>query len=233
MKLFNRKSIVVGSLIAIIMFAAFQINAQACDNDKECVSNYRDCSEKHCDKKDSQSCDKSKKCVSKNRDCLKKHSCNKSKKCASKSNDCPKKACDKKDGMCPIKKKFFKKASFILCKHNELGLTDKQTEKIKELMLNLEKEFILKEAQIKVLALDIKSLMCSCTIDVAAVNTLIDKKYALMANKTKFLINSLASLKNVLNDDQKKKMKKLCSSKKKTSCPLTDGKKEEKAPSPN
>lgn len=181
----NRKniiSIIVGSLMAIIVFAAFQMNVQACD---KCKKSYA----KHCDW---------------------------SKK------DCGKNVCCKKDGLCPMKKKFFKKASFILGQYGELELSEEQTGKIKELKINVKKDLIMKEAEIEVLAIDVKSAMRKSSIDVDAVNTLIDKKYALLADKTKFLVKSFASLKNILNDDQKNKLKKLCSLKKEASCHLAD-----------
>lgn len=181
----NRKSIIsiiVGSLMAIIVFAAFQMNVQACDK---------------CKKSYSKQCDRSKK-------------------------DCGKNACGKKDGLCPMKKKFFEKASFILGQYGELELSEEQTGKIKELKIKVKKDLIMKEAEIEVLAIDIKSAMWKSSIDVDAVNTLIDKKYALLADKTKFLVKSFASLKNILNDDQKNKLKKLYSLKKEALCPLTD-----------
>ena len=44
----------------------------------------------------------------------------------------------------------------ILKNEDELGLSDKQTAKIKELMLKSKKEEIMKSAEIEVIALDVK-----------------------------------------------------------------------------
>ena len=108
-----------------------------------------------------------------------------------------------------LEKKFSYKAGFILKNKEELGLSDKQAGKIKDLKINTKKELIEKKAEIDILALDIKSEMWKDTLDTKAVNKLIDKKYELKAEKAKLLVNAYATLKRTLTKKQKEKMKGL------------------------
>ena len=119
--------------------------------------------------------------------------------------DCKKTKGHKKD----FGGKVFHKAHFLLKSKEELGLSDKQVKKIKDLKLEAKKDLITKKAEIEVLALDIKAKMHEEKIDTKAINKLIDKKYELKKAKSKSLVGAYAALKNVLTKEQKKKLKGL------------------------
>lgn len=111
---------------------------------------------------------------------------------------------DKQDG---LDGKFLYKAHFILENVEELGLSDKQKEEIKNLKMDTKKNLIRQDAEIDVLALDIKQKMYESTIDTKAVNELIDQKYELKKAKAKASVEAIAKLKQILSDEQHKKMK--------------------------
>ena len=104
---------------------------------------------------------------------------------------------------------MFNKAHFLFKNKEELELTDKQVEEIKDLKISTKKDLIRKKAEIEILALDIKAQMYGDAIDTKAINELIDKKYELKKAKTKSLVEAYAALKKVLTKDQKKKIKEL------------------------
>ena len=99
-------------------------------------------------------------------------------------------------------------------------LTDEQIKKVKALKLDTKKDLIMTNAEIDVLALEIKAEMWMDSIDLDSIDKLIDKKYDLKKGKTKSLVASYAALKNILTKGQKTKMKEIykkCS--KKSSAP--------------
>ena len=108
-----------------------------------------------------------------------------------------------------LEEKFSHKAGFILKNKEELGLSDKQVKKIKDLKIKTKKNLIEKKAEIDLLALDIKGEMWKEKFDVKAINKLIDKKYGLKAEKAKSLVNAYTALKGTLTKKQKEKMKGL------------------------
>ena len=105
--------------------------------------------------------------------------------------------------------KFSMKIHSIFKNKDELGISDNQLEKLKDLKINTKKDLIKKDAEIDILALDIKSEMYGDSIDTVAVNKLIDKKYEIKKEKAKSLVGACAALRNILTKDQKKKMKDL------------------------
>ncbi|OGW85538.1 MAG: hypothetical protein A2987_01305 [Omnitrophica bacterium RIFCSPLOWO2_01_FULL_45_10] len=124
-----------------------------------------------------------------------------------------------------IEDKFYCKAHLILENQEGLGLTDEQVEKVKELKLATKKDLIRKDAEIDVLAIDVKALLMKDTINTDAVNKLIDQKYELKKDKSKSLIGAYGALKNILTKEQKEKLKtiwKKCE-KDKTQCPMGGG----------
>jgi len=123
--------------------------------------------------------------------------------------DCGKGKAGWQGGSKDCKEKIFLKAHKILKNKEELGLSDEQVQKIKDLKISAKKDLIRKEAEIDILKVDIKSEMYKDTIDVAAVNAFIDKKYDLKKEKTKSLIAAFVALKNILTEDQKKKLKEI------------------------
>ena len=89
----------------------------------------------------------------------------------------------------------------MLSNKEELGLSDEQVNKVKELKMNTKKDIIRKDAEIEILALEIKSEMWKDPADTVAVNKLVDKKYDLKKETTKALVAGCAALKDVLTKD--------------------------------
>lgn len=106
-----------------------------------------------------------------------------------------------------LKEKFFHKAHHFLKSKEQLGLSDEQVSKIKSVKIDMKKDLIMKDAEIEVIAIDIKSQLWKEEIDVNAVHALIDKKYDIKKAKTKSLVQAIADLKSVLTDKQKKTLK--------------------------
>ena len=107
---------------------------------------------------------------------------------------------------------FFHKTRMILKNAAELGLSEDQISKIKALKYNVEKSSIKEDADIKSIALDIREAIRKDDVDANAVNSLIDKKYALKAQKAKDDVEAYVSLKKILTSDQQKKLKEIWSS---------------------
>ena len=105
--------------------------------------------------------------------------------------------------------KVLDKAHFLMKNQEELGLSSEQIAKIHDLKMNTKKDMIRRNAEIEVLALDIKSALHAEKIDTKAVNGLIDKKYELKKEKTKALVGAYASLKEIPTKEQKETMKAL------------------------
>lgn len=115
-----------------------------------------------------------------------------------------------KGGSGDMEGQFCQKAMLIVKNQEELGLSDEEVNKIKDLKVAMKKDMIRKKAEIDVLALDIKAGLWGDEIDVTALNSLIDKKYELKKEKAKSLIAAYASLKNMLTEEQRKTLKGLC-----------------------
>lgn len=115
--------------------------------------------------------------------------------------------CEKEKG--DLESQFSDKAHFLMKNEEELGLSEDQIKKIHDLKMNTKKDMIRRDAEIDILALDIKSALHDDTIDTQAVNALVDKKYDLKKEKTKALVAAYAALKDVLTKEQKDKMKDL------------------------
>jgi len=105
---------------------------------------------------------------------------------------------------------FFKKAHVILMNKDELGLSDAQVKQIKDLKISMKKQKIQDQAQIDLVETDIKAKMWESTIDTEAIDGLIDKKYDLKKAKAKSKVKAYATLKEILTDEQKAKLKEVC-----------------------
>ena len=114
-----------------------------------------------------------------------------------------------KGGYAEGKDKVQMKAIKLLKFKDELGLSDDQVEKIKELRLKAKKESVKQAAEIEIIALDIKAMLGKDPIDTTAINALIDQKYELKKAKAKSSIAALADLKSVLTAAQMDKLKEL------------------------
>ncbi|UCG35279.1 MAG: hypothetical protein JSW17_00325 [Candidatus Omnitrophota bacterium] len=108
-----------------------------------------------------------------------------------------------------LKDKFFFKAMHILKNKEELGLSSRQVDKIKDLKLTTKKDLIRKDAEVEILALDIKAGLYEERVNLKAVNELIDKKYDIKRAKAKALVAAYVELKDVLTKAQKEKLKGL------------------------
>ncbi|MFC1508082.1 Spy/CpxP family protein refolding chaperone [Candidatus Omnitrophota bacterium] len=106
--------------------------------------------------------------------------------------------------------KFYKKAMLIIANQEELGLTDAEVKKIKDLKIATKKDLITKKAEIDLIAIDIKAALWEDTVDINSVNALIDKKYELKKQKTKSLVAAYVTLKGTLTKEQTALLKGLC-----------------------
>jgi len=106
-----------------------------------------------------------------------------------------------------LEEKFSKKALFFLKNQEELGLSDEQIEKIKNLKIKIKKDIIGKDAELEIVSLDLQSGLWKEKIDTIVLNELIDKKYDLKKGKAKFLVEAYAALKDILTEEQKENMK--------------------------
>jgi Spy/CpxP family protein refolding chaperone len=104
---------------------------------------------------------------------------------------------------------FCHKAMLIIKNQEELGLSYGQVKKIKYLKVSTEKDLIKKNAEIDILAIDIKAAMWEDKIDANAVNALIDKKYELKKENAKSLVAAYVALKTILTEEQQKKLNAL------------------------
>ena len=108
-----------------------------------------------------------------------------------------------------IKAKFFKTVRLIYLYQDELKVSDEQLNKIKELKVALKKDLIRKKADIKVIKVDIRSLLYEDEVDVDAVNRLIDQKYEIKKAKSKMVVESYAKLKKVLTKEQMDNLRRI------------------------
>jgi hypothetical protein len=108
-----------------------------------------------------------------------------------------------------LDKQFVSKVRLALKNQDELGLSDEQYEKLKTLKLNTKKDLIKRKAEIDIIGVDIKGKLYEDSIDKKSINKLIDQKYELKKAKAKALVDAYAEFQNILNDEQKKKLKEL------------------------
>lgn len=106
-----------------------------------------------------------------------------------------------------MEKKFYKKVKFLEKKQEELGLSEQQLQTIRGLKSNIKKAVIENEAKADIVKVDIYSGLRERSIDVNALNGLIDQKYEAKKAKAKALVQGYAELKNVLSEEQYKAMK--------------------------
>ena len=109
----------------------------------------------------------------------------------------------------PLDKKLFKKLHMIFSHQDELGISDDQLAKIKELKIALKKDLIQKEADIDLVKVDIRSALYEDEINLEVVNKLIDQKYETKKSKSKQVVSTIAELKKILTKDQMDKLKDL------------------------
>ena len=134
------------------------------------------------------------------------------KDCKHRPSECGKKDCKDK----PLDKKVLKKLHMIFEHQEELGISDDQLAKIKELKVALKKDLIQKQADIDLVKVDIRSALYEDEINLNSVDKLIDQKYETKKSKSKQVVSTLAQLKKILTKDQMDNLKNL----KRKGCPL-------------
>lgn len=103
---------------------------------------------------------------------------------------------------CKISK--LKKKVGVLWVHKEkLGLKEKQLNKIKDIKHKAIKEMIQLEADKEIVALDLKSEMWNKSINVGAVNKLIDAKYDAKKKLAKTYVKAIGAIQKVLSGEQR------------------------------
>jgi hypothetical protein len=92
----------------------------------------------------------------------------------------------------------------------ELGFSEENLHKVKDLMINTKKSLIRSTAEIDILAVDIMAKMWEDSPDMAEINKLIDKKFTLKKEAMKELVSAFLSLKKMLSKEQLGKLHKIC-----------------------
>ena len=105
--------------------------------------------------------------------------------------------------------KFFQKAYFIEAHEDPLRLSDAQLEMLRDLRREVRKRLIRENAEIEVLSIDILETIRENPVDVKAANSALENFYELQRKKSQGLIESYASLKNILNDEQYQKLNRI------------------------
>lgn len=112
-------------------------------------------------------------------------------------------------GHSPVAQKLIKKAKFFLEHQDKIGLSDKQATKIKDLKIATKKNAIQMMADIKIFMVDVHSELGEKTVNVEAINKLIDSQTSALAAQMKVNVQSFADLKSTLTRSQMKKAKAL------------------------
>lgn len=112
------------------------------------------------------------------------------------------------------------KAGFILKNAEALGLSDEQIQEIEEIKIETEEEVAEDIKDIKEVYAKMKEEMYKDDSDEDTVNDLIDKKYDLKKEKTKYLISQFNKAKKVLTPEQSQMLKEICKKSKDKECSL-------------
>jgi len=115
----------------------------------------------------------------------------------------------KKECHMNLEDKFFEKLALIMSNREELSLSEEQVAQIKDLKISSKKNLIRTDAEIDIAELDIKVKMWEDPIDTNAISVAIDKKYELKKEKDKSLVVAYTTLKGMLTEEQKAKLKEL------------------------
>jgi len=105
--------------------------------------------------------------------------------------------------------KLFKKVKMIYIYQDELDVSDKQIDQLKELKVDLKKELIEKKAAMDIIKVDIFSLLYEEEIEVEAIEKLIDEKYEIKKSKMNDIVKAYAKLKKILTKKQIKKFREI------------------------
>lgn len=111
------------------------------------------------------------------------------------------------ESMCPILNKVLKKSRFLLANADEIGLSDDQTAKIKEIQTEAKKNSIRMAADMQIMEMDMEAKMSQEKLDVDGLNAMIDQGMPAMATQAKGAVQQYAALRGVLDDQQMAKAK--------------------------
>jgi hypothetical protein len=107
-------------------------------------------------------------------------------------------------------------AHAIFENHVELGFSEENLHKVKDLKINTKKSLIRSTAEIDIIAVDIMAKMWEDSPDMAEINKLIDKKFTLKKESMKELLSAFLSLKKMLSKEQLHKLHGICKANAKT-----------------
>lgn len=124
-----------------------------------------------------------------------------------------------------LEDKFYDKVEILMAHQDHLGISDDQMKKVKEIKIKTKKEIIKTNADIDIIAVDLKAAMWEDPMDTAAIDKMLDKKYDLKKQMAKTLVAGCAEIQNILTKDQKDKLKALMKEHKKSMgcCPMMKG----------
>ena len=109
-----------------------------------------------------------------------------------------------------LSKKFFHMAHAIFENQAELGFSEENLRKVKDLKINTKKSLIKSTAEIDIIAVDIMAKMWEDSADMAEISKLLDKKYTLKKESMKELLSAFISLKKMLSKEQLRKLHGIC-----------------------
>ena len=113
---------------------------------------------------------------------------------------------------CCFAEKFFHFAHSILENHEELGLTNVDVKKIRDLKIGTKKGLIRNTAEAELLMVDIISSLYQDKPNISEINKLVDKKFEIKKAGMKKLIAAFVGIKKLLSKEQMKQMKAICKS---------------------
>lgn len=135
------------------------------------------------------------------------------------SDNCPMKqgrgmACQKCGEMeeshqCPIIGMLMKKAHFLLCNKEAIGLTDEQVKTINGIKIDAKRAAIRDTADMEIMMLDMKAKLMEDKVDVEGLSAMVDQGMSGMAKNAKASIQNYAKLKSVLTPEQMAKAKEI------------------------
>ena len=113
---------------------------------------------------------------------------------------------------CCFAEKFLHFAHSILENHEELGLTDVDVKKVRDLKIGTKKSMIRNRAEVELLMVDIISSLYQDKPEISEINKLVDKKFDIKKAGMKKLIAAFVGIKKVLSKEQIKQVKAICKS---------------------
>lgn len=131
--------------------------------------------------------------------------CGKKMACAGKS--CEGGMCDK--SQCPFESCLMKSTCCAIKNKEELGLSEEQATKIKDIGSKTKKEVIQLKADSEKVGVDMKAAISANDFNAEAINALIDKNLELKKQTMKTIVNSHAELLAILTPEQQVKLKEV------------------------